>query len=77
MLATPRTGAGRPVGLGYSACGRVFSDTFAGIAPLSEPPYVAAQLIGGLAAIALLRELYPNVTPEEAAEVLLSHGDER
>src|SRR3954454_292289 len=27
--------------------GRMFSDTFAGIAPASAPAYVAAQLIGG------------------------------
>ncbi len=57
--------------------GRMFSDTFAGIAPSSVPPYVAAQLIGGVAAIALLRILYPHVTPEEAAEILLPHGAQR
>jgi len=53
--------------------GRMFSNTFAGIAPSSVPPYIAAQLIGGAAAIALLRALYPNVTPEEAAQVMLPH----
>lgn len=57
--------------------GRIFSNTFAGIAPSAVPPYVAAQLIGGLTAFALLRALYPNVTREEAAGVLLPHGDER
>jgi len=56
--------------------GRMFSNTFVGIAPSSVPPYVAAQLVGGVAAIALLRALYPNVTPDEAAEVLLPHSDE-
>ncbi|HMD57985.1 MAG TPA: hypothetical protein VKG82_11005 [Solirubrobacteraceae bacterium] len=54
----------------------MFSNTFVGIAPSSVPPYVAAQLVGGVAAIALLRALYPNVTPDEAAEVLLPHSDE-
>jgi glycerol uptake facilitator-like aquaporin len=57
--------------------GRIFSNTFAGIAPSSVPPYIAAQLIGGVAAIALLRALYPHVTPDEAAEVLLPHSEER
>jgi arsenate reductase len=51
--------------------GRVFSDTFAGIAPASVPGFVVAQLAGGLAAIAVLRTLYPNVTPDEAAQVVL------
>jgi len=56
--------------------GRIFSNTFAGIAPSSAPGFIAAQLVGGIAAIALLRALYPHVTPEEAAEVVLPHGDE-
>ena len=53
--------------------GRIFSNTFAGIAPASVPPFVAAQLAGGLVAIGVLRVLYPNVTPEDAADVLLPH----
>ncbi len=55
--------------------GRMFSNTFAGIAPASVPGYIAAQIVGGFAAIALLRVLYPDVTPAEAAEVVLPHGD--
>ncbi|HSZ06311.1 MAG TPA: aquaporin [Solirubrobacteraceae bacterium] len=55
--------------------GRVFSNTFAGIAPSSAPGYIAAQIVGGLAAVALLRVLYPDVTPAEAAEVVLPHSD--
>src|SRR3954466_10122609 len=39
--------------------GRMFSDTFAGIAPASVPGFVAAQLIGGLVAIAAVGALYP------------------
>ena len=54
--------------------GRIFSNTFAGIAPSSAPGFIAAQLIGGIAAIALLRVLYPDVTPAEAAEVVLPHS---
>jgi glycerol uptake facilitator-like aquaporin len=55
--------------------GRIFSNTFAGIAPGSVPGFVVAQLAGGLVAIAVLRTLYPNVTPEDAAQVVLPHTD--
>jgi glycerol uptake facilitator-like aquaporin len=51
--------------------GRMFSDTFAGIAPASVPGFVAGQLIGGLAALLLLRVLYPGVTPDDAAELVV------
>jgi glycerol uptake facilitator-like aquaporin len=53
--------------------GRMFSNTFAGIAPASVPGFVVAQLIGGAVAIGLLRLLYPDVTPEEAADVVMPH----
>jgi glycerol uptake facilitator-like aquaporin len=53
--------------------GRMFSNTFAGIAPASVPSYVVAQLAGGLAAIAVIKLLYPDVTPAEAADVLVPH----
>jgi glycerol uptake facilitator-like aquaporin len=53
--------------------GRMFSDTFAGIAPASIPGFVVAQLVGGVVAIALIRVLYPEITPEEASEVMLPH----
>jgi glycerol uptake facilitator-like aquaporin len=39
--------------------GRVFSDTFAGIAPASVPGFVVAQLVGAAAALGLVRALYP------------------
>jgi glycerol uptake facilitator-like aquaporin len=53
--------------------GRMFSDTFAGIAPASAPAYIVAQLLGGAAAVALIRALYPDVTPEAASEVVIPH----
>jgi len=40
--------------------GRIFSDTFAGIAPASVPGFIAAQLVGGALGYALVRYLYPN-----------------
>ncbi|MGA5867958.1 aquaporin [Streptomyces cinereoruber] len=38
--------------------GRLFSDTFAGIAPASVPPFVAAQLLGAGAGVALAAALF-------------------
>ena len=55
--------------------GRIFSDTFAGIAPASVPAFVIAQLVGGVVAIAVLRVLYPDITPDEAAEVMVPHKE--
>lgn len=40
--------------------GRAFSDTFAGIAPASLPPFLAAQLAGAVIGVGLLRALYPQ-----------------
>lgn len=57
--------------------GRMFSNTFAGIAPASAPGYIVAQLVGGAVAIGVIRVLYPDVSNEDAAEVVLPHGDGR
>jgi arsenate reductase len=54
--------------------GRMFSNTFAGIAPASVPSYIVAQAVGGALALIVVRTLYPDVTPAEAADVLLPHG---
>jgi len=40
--------------------GRVFSDTFAGIAPSSIPVFILAQLAAAVLGVALLRVLYPD-----------------
>ena len=42
--------------------GRIFSDTFAGIAPASVPGFVAAQLIGAAAGLGLLLILFPSAS---------------
>jgi glycerol uptake facilitator-like aquaporin len=55
--------------------GRIFSDTFAGIAPASVPASVGAQLAGGVAAYGLIRTLYPDVTPADAAEVVMPRAE--
>jgi glycerol uptake facilitator-like aquaporin len=51
--------------------GRMFSDTFAGIAPSSAPVFIAAQLGGGIAGVAAVRFLYPALTPAEAASAVV------
>jgi glycerol uptake facilitator-like aquaporin len=55
--------------------GRMFSDTFAGIAPASAPAFVVAQLMGGVIAFGVIRTLYPDVTPADAAEVVVPRRD--
>jgi len=57
--------------------GRMFSDTFAGIAPASVPAYVVVQLIGGAIAIVVIRTLYRDITPEEASEIMAPHEGAR
>ncbi len=40
--------------------GRIFSNTFAGIAPTSTPLFIAAQLAGATLAVLVVRALYPT-----------------
>jgi glycerol uptake facilitator-like aquaporin len=40
--------------------GRMFSDTFTGIAPTSVPAFIAAQIVGALIGLALVLALYPQ-----------------
>jgi glycerol uptake facilitator-like aquaporin len=51
--------------------GRMFSATFAGIAPSSVAPFIAAQIIGGLVAWAIIKALYPGIAPADAAAAVL------
>ena len=55
--------------------GRMFSNTFAGIAPSSIGVFIGAQVVGGILAFAVIKVLYPRVTPEEAAEVVFPHHE--
>jgi arsenate reductase len=54
--------------------GRMFSDTFAGIAPGSVLSFIGAQVIGGLLAIVLIKVLYPAITPADAAGIIVPHS---
>ncbi|MGO4227440.1 aquaporin [Arthrobacter sp. YAF34] len=53
--------------------GRIFSDTFAGIAPASVPGFVAAQLIGATVGVGLLLVLFPSAA-RAADDVVLAHS---
>ena len=55
--------------------GRVFSDTFTGIAPGSAPGFVAAQLVGLVLGVAVTLALYPDVG-EHADDVVMPHSEE-
>lgn len=52
---------------------RMFSDTFAGIAPASVPAFVGAQLIGLLIGVGTVRILYPDVA-SVADDVVVPHA---
>lgn len=52
--------------------GRIFSDTFAGIAPGSVPGFVAAQFVGGLIGLGLITILYPD-SARAAGDVVVPH----
>jgi len=53
--------------------GRMFSDTFAGIAPSSAPAFISAQIIGGALAVLVIRALYPRLAPADAADIIVPH----
>ncbi|GAB5077141.1 aquaporin [Arthrobacter sp. AD-310] len=83
VLAAPAVGA--YIGAGYwftsstsfanpaVTVGRIFSDTFAGIAPGSVPPFIAAQLVGAAAGLGLVLLLFPSAG-RAADDVVLPHG---
>lgn len=54
---------------------RMLSDTFAGIAPESVPPFLAAQLAGTALAVVLVAALYPSIA-EVADRVVLPHDED-
>ncbi|HVW18723.1 MAG TPA: aquaporin [Solirubrobacteraceae bacterium] len=54
--------------------GRVFSDSFAGIAPTSVPMFVVAQLVGATLALGAVRVLYPSIGARDAAGAVVPRG---
>jgi hypothetical protein len=55
---------------------RTLSDTFAGIDPASVPAFVGAQVVGGAAAVGVVRFLYPAVRAV-AKDALIPHDSNR
>jgi glycerol uptake facilitator-like aquaporin len=52
--------------------GRIFSDTFAGIAPSSAPLFIGAQILGAAAGLGLARYLFPDTAA--ADHVIVPHA---
>jgi glycerol uptake facilitator-like aquaporin len=50
--------------------GRMFSNTFAGISPISAPGFIVAQLLGAGVGIGLVLALYPDVEQAVSAVVV-------
>jgi glycerol uptake facilitator-like aquaporin len=53
--------------------GRIFSDSFAGIAPGSAPGFIVAQIVGALLGLALIVVLYPDAAAT-ADDVVVPHS---
>jgi glycerol uptake facilitator-like aquaporin len=51
--------------------GRMFSNSFAGIAPGSVPSFVLAQIVGAVLALIVVRTLYPNSTAAGPPQVVV------
>jgi arsenate reductase len=49
--------------------GRMFTNSFAGIAPRSAPLFVAAEVVGGVVGLGLIKLFYPGVSARDAARV--------
>jgi arsenate reductase len=56
------------------AIGRMFSNTFAGIAPSSVPAFIGAEVVGGFLGLGLIVTLYPHGKSREASTNLLEDG---
>jgi glycerol uptake facilitator-like aquaporin len=56
--------------------GRMFSDTFAGIAPSSAPAFIAAQILGALIGLALVVALYPDAADSADQAIIPHHWDD-
>ncbi|MEV0708306.1 MIP/aquaporin family protein [Nocardia aurea] len=53
--------------------GRIFSDTFAGIAPASAPGFIAAQIAGAALGLGLVALLYPATAATVADDIVVPH----
>ncbi len=55
---------------------RAVSNTFSGIRPEDAPPFIAAQIVGAIAATVLFRWLVPSL-PKTAEDLLIPHGSQQ
>jgi arsenate reductase len=55
--------------------GRMFSATFAGIAPSSAPAFIGAQVTGGILAVGVIKALYPGTTQATSQVTVLRDLD--
>ncbi|MEU8975413.1 MIP/aquaporin family protein [Streptomyces monashensis] len=55
--------------------GRAFTDTFAGIAPGSVAPFVAAQVVGAVLGLVLVASLFGRQSHPAQADTSSSHGE--
>jgi len=56
--------------------GRMFTDTFAGIAPSSVPAFIGMQVVGAALGIGIALVLYPDAG-QRAGDVVIPHADAR
>jgi glycerol uptake facilitator-like aquaporin len=56
--------------------GRMFTDTFAGIAPSSVPAFIGMQVVGAALGIGIVLVLYPDAG-QRAGDVVVPHTDAR
>ncbi|MEU9015772.1 aquaporin [Streptomyces sp. NPDC048479] len=57
--------------------GRAFTDTFAGIAPGSVTPFLAAQLAGAAAGLALVAITFGRPASATGDEIVVPHGEQQ
>jgi glycerol uptake facilitator-like aquaporin len=55
--------------------GRMFSNTFAGIAPSCAPAFIGGEVIAGFLAFVVIRILYPDKDNRSAEELVVSYDD--
>jgi len=53
--------------------GRMFSKSFAGIAPTSAPLFVGAEIVGGTVAVGLIKLLFGDLNARDASTVTVAH----
>ncbi|MGW3209162.1 aquaporin [Streptomyces sp. NPDC001135] len=57
--------------------GRAFTGTFAGIAPASVAPFLAAQLAGAVLGLALVAACFGHPAPAGGDEAVVPHGEQQ